>query len=97
MNNQPFRDLNSKWADQVRNGCQELRDSDEIRQTWDHIIATMALRIRRSLKLKEILQTTADEVQRLLKCDRVLLYEIDLHGNGGIVVEAVEDERWSLE
>ncbi|WP_315664020.1 MULTISPECIES: GAF domain-containing protein [Limnospira] len=49
------------------------------------------------MKLKEILQTTADEVQRLLKCDRVLLYEIDLHGNGGIVVEAVEDERWSLE
>ena len=30
MNNQPLRDLNSKWADQVKNGCQELRDSDVI-------------------------------------------------------------------
>ncbi|MEC4818090.1 MAG: ATP-binding protein [Scytonema sp. PMC 1069.18] len=38
-------------------------------------IATTALRIRQSLKLEQILNTAVAEVQQLLKCDRVVVYQ----------------------
>ncbi|WP_096595196.1 ATP-binding protein [Calothrix sp. NIES-2098] len=39
------------------------------------LIATTALRIRQSLDLEQILNTVVVEVQQLLKCDRVLVYQ----------------------
>ena len=38
------------------------------------LIAETALRIRQSLNLSEILNTAVQEVQLLLKCDRVIIY-----------------------
>ncbi|MBE9200737.1 MULTISPECIES: PAS domain S-box protein [unclassified Nodularia (in: cyanobacteria)] len=63
---------------------------------WDHLVAMIALQIRQSLDLATILQTTADEVHQLLKCDRVLLYQFDPDWSGQVVVEAVADPQWSL-
>lgn len=70
------------------------------RLVWDRLIAMVALRIRQEIDLETILQTTADEVQQLLQCDRVLLYRLDsskgVHESGRVVVEAINAPHWSL-
>jgi PAS domain S-box-containing protein len=57
----------------------------------DHLISKIALRIRQSLSLDETLNTTVQEVQELLDCDRVLLYRFLPDGTGSVVTEAVVD------
>ncbi|MFQ4138206.1 diguanylate cyclase [Nodosilinea sp. PGN35] len=59
-------------------------------------IADIALQIRQTLDLATICQTTVDAVQRLLGCDRALLYQFDADKSGEVVVEAVTDPRWSI-
>ena len=54
-----------------------------------HIFADITLKIRQSLQLKEILQTSVDEIQRLLKADRVLIYQVMPDGTGKTISEAV--------
>jgi PAS domain S-box-containing protein len=44
---------------------------------WERLIEAIALGTQQSLALSTILQTTADAVQQLLQCDRVLLYQFD--------------------
>ncbi|MGD1908742.1 MAG: ATP-binding protein [Leptolyngbyaceae cyanobacterium] len=53
------------------------------------LFAEITLKIRQSLQLKEILQTTVNEVQRLLKADRVLIYQVLADGTGKPISEAV--------
>ena len=65
--------------------------------SWADLVTRSALRIRQSLQLNEILQTTVDEVQGLLGCDRVLFYQIHDQEWGEVVVEAVSDPIWSLQ
>jgi PAS domain S-box-containing protein len=43
----------------------------------DRLLAQIALRIRRSLNLDQILHTTVAEVRQFLECDRVFLTHID--------------------
>ncbi|TVR11208.1 MAG: PAS domain S-box protein [Phormidium sp. GEM2.Bin31] len=74
-----------------------LTSDDSSHCTWGELIARSALRIRQSLQLHEILQTTVDEVQALLECDRVLFYQIYDQEWGEVVVEAVSDPIWSLQ
>jgi signal transduction histidine kinase/DNA-binding NarL/FixJ family response regulator len=54
------------------------------------LIATTALRIRQSLDLEQILNTAVVEVQQLLKCDRVLLYQFAPDNGGKIVASSIE-------
>jgi PAS domain S-box-containing protein len=51
--------------------------------------AEISQKIRQSLNLEEILQTTVEEVQRLLRVDRVLLFRLEADGTGTIVKERV--------
>jgi GAF domain-containing protein len=53
------------------------------------IMMEMAQRIRQSLKLSEILQTTVDEVRQFLQTDRVLVFQFSSDMIGTIVVESV--------
>lgn len=77
--------------------CDRLRETHPPRLSWDRPIAAVALLIRQSLQLEDILQATAGEVRELLGCDRVLLYELpDSEGDGPIAVETVADSKWSL-
>ena len=64
---------------------------DELRRQYQHtqLLAEITLKIRQSLQLKEILQTTVDEVQRLLNADRVLIYQVFANGTGKAISEAV--------
>ncbi|GAX37530.1 GAF domain-containing protein [Nodularia sp. NIES-3585] len=53
------------------------------------LFAEITLKIRESLQLDEILQTTVNEVQKLLQADRVLMFQVWADGSGTVVQEAV--------
>ncbi|MFK0731205.1 MAG: GAF domain-containing protein [Gloeotrichia echinulata GP01] len=53
------------------------------------LFADITLKIRDSLQLDEILQTTVTEVQKLLHADRVLIFRVWSDGSGTVVQEAV--------
>ncbi|MBE9112550.1 PAS domain S-box protein [Nodosilinea sp. LEGE 07298] len=63
---------------------------------WEHLVATIALRIRQSLDLEAILPVAVEAVQQLLHCDRVLIYQFDPDWSGQVVVEALSDPQWSV-
>ncbi|KYC37504.1 PAS domain S-box protein [Scytonema hofmannii PCC 7110] len=49
----------------------------------------MTLRIRRSLKLDDVLNTAVNEVQQALDADRVIIYKFNPDWSGTIIAEAV--------
>jgi GAF domain-containing protein len=53
------------------------------------LFAEVTLKIRQSLHIQEILQTTVTEVQRIFQTDRVLIFQFGPNGIGKIVTEAV--------
>ncbi|MEH1784017.1 GAF domain-containing protein [Nostoc sp.] len=53
------------------------------------LFTEITLKIRQSLQIKEILQITVTEVQKILHSDRVLIYQPLADGSGTTVVEAV--------
>ena len=53
------------------------------------LFTDITLKIRQSLQIEEILQTTVTEVQKILQTDRVLIYQIGPDGSGSVVTEAV--------
>jgi diguanylate cyclase (GGDEF)-like protein/PAS domain S-box-containing protein len=55
----------------------------------ERLVTEIAQRIRQSLDLEEILNTTVEEVQQFLACDRVLIYRFWRDGTGSAVTEAV--------
>ena len=65
-------------------------------QQINHLIANVALRIRQTLNLSEILQTTANGLRELLKCDRVVIYRFEPNWSGIVTVESVAEARWSI-
>lgn len=56
------------------------------------LFAEVTLKIRQSLHLDEILQTTVVEVQKILQADRVLIYRLWPNGTGSGVAEAVQPD-----
>ncbi|MDX2231230.1 MAG: response regulator [Leptolyngbyaceae cyanobacterium bins.349] len=58
------------------------------------LLASITLKIRQSLQLDEILQTTVAEVRQFLQTDRVIIYRFEPDWHGVIVVESV-DARYS--
>ena len=63
-------------------------------QRGDRLLAAIALRIRQSLNLEEILNTAVEEVRQLLACDRVIVYRFQPDWSGQIVVESV-GKNWT--
>ncbi len=57
------------------------------------VLMEMIQRIRQSLNLPDILQTTVEEVRQFLQCDRALMFKIDPDYSGTILVESV-DPNW---
>ncbi|WP_088890824.1 histidine kinase dimerization/phosphoacceptor domain -containing protein [Leptolyngbya ohadii] len=57
------------------------------------ILAAMALHIRESLNLNDILQRSVEEVRQFLQTDRVIIYQFHPDWTGTVVVESVE-EGW---
>ena len=53
------------------------------------LVMEISGRIRQSLNLQDILQTTVEEVRRFLQCDRALIFKIAPDYSGTILVESV--------
>ncbi|MFB2981101.1 GAF domain-containing protein [Microseira sp. BLCC-F43] len=72
-----------------------IRDREQIKITAerDRLLAQIALRIRRSLNLDQILNTTVAEVRQFLHADRVYIYQGTPTGIAKVVAESV-DFQW---
>ncbi len=57
----------------------------------ERIVAAVTQHIRQSLKLDEILQTTADEVRQLFEVDRVVIYRFEPDWSGLVAVESLAE------
>lgn len=68
----------------------EIEQMRQIRRS--QLFSDISLRIRRSLNLPTILQTTVTEIQAFLEADRVLLFRTWPNGSGRVVQEAVVPE-----
>ena len=55
----------------------------------EDLLNRIANRIRQSLELHEILNTTVQEVQSLLKTARVKIYRFAADGSGEVIAEAL--------
>ncbi|MCC5642697.1 response regulator [Nostoc sp. CHAB 5824] len=79
----------------VRNAIKQSCLQAQLSKTQERqrLIATTALRIRQSLNLEQILNTAVAEVQQLLKCDRVMVYQFAPDADGKIVASSVESYR----
>lgn len=78
-----FQDINERKRAQGELQRQNLRSQ---------LFSEIALKIRQSLQLEEILQTTVTEVQKILQADRVLIFRHWPHGFGKVITEAVVPE-----
>ncbi|WP_150109749.1 GAF domain-containing protein [Geitlerinema sp. PCC 7407] len=55
----------------------------------ERLMNAIAHRIRQSLDLSEILNTTVDEVRQFLGCDRTIVFRLTAQGDGEVIVESV--------
>ncbi len=60
------------------------------------LLRMITWQILQELDLEEIINTIVSEVQGYFQCDRVIIYSLDLHGNGKIIAEAIADNSLSL-
>jgi signal transduction histidine kinase/DNA-binding NarL/FixJ family response regulator len=79
----------------VRNAIKKSYLQAQLNRTRERqrLIATTALRIRQSLDLEQILQTAVGEIQQLLKCDRVEVYQFAPDVGGKTVAKSVNSFR----
>jgi PAS domain S-box-containing protein len=66
------------------------------RSQQEQLVAAIALKIRQSLNLPEVLQRTVGEVRQLIQADRVLIYRFDANRSGIVTTEATSDPQWSI-
>ncbi|PLZ76101.1 hypothetical protein CBP16_23135, partial [Fischerella thermalis WC217] len=57
------------------------------------LLHRITLRIRQSLELQEILETTTAEVRSLLGTDRVKIYRFHADGSGEVIAESIHGDR----
>ncbi len=90
---QPVRMTGTVMAIDERKQAQGLLEEQFEQQ---RLVMEVTERIRRSLNLQDILQTTVDEVRQFLECDRVTIFQFSPGWGGAIVVESVADEWMAI-
>lgn len=60
------------------------------------LFAEITLKIRQSLQLEAILQTTVNEVRQILQVDRVIFYQLNPDNSGSVITESVVSEWDSI-
>ncbi|MEH2172596.1 ATP-binding protein [Nostoc sp.] len=91
--------LSQENAEQLRMALDERKQAQEtLQQQFEQqrLVMEMTQRIRRSLNLQDILQTTVDEVRQFLECDRVTIFQFYPGWGGTIVIESVAPEWMAL-
>ncbi|MCF2150826.1 PAS domain-containing protein [Desmonostoc muscorum LEGE 12446] len=70
----------------------QLMQQLQQQQEQQRLVGAIALRIRQSFKLQDILATSVQEVRQLLKTDRVLVYKLTPEMKDRVVAESVLPE-----
>ncbi|PSN13383.1 histidine kinase [filamentous cyanobacterium CCT1] len=86
---QQLQDQNARLEREV----QERKQTEAALQQQNQrsqLLAGVSLKIRQSLQINDILQTSVTEVKALLQADRVLIYRLWSDGTGSGVAEAVQ-------
>ncbi|MGG6238367.1 response regulator [Nodosilinea sp. AN01ver1] len=86
---QQLQDQNARLEREVQERTQAeaaLRQQNQRSQ----LLAGVSLKIRQSLQISDILQTSVTEVKAILQADRVLIYRLWPDGTGSGVAEAVQ-------
>ncbi|WP_193200664.1 PAS domain S-box protein [Nostoc sp. MG11] len=73
--------------------CQQAELALQQQIERQRLVMAIAVRIRQSLNLSEVLNTTVSEVRQLLRADRVFMYRFEPDYSGTVVVECV-GEGW---
>ncbi|MGG6263496.1 MULTISPECIES: GAF domain-containing protein [unclassified Leptolyngbya] len=68
----------------------QAEEESQRQNARSQLLAAITLRIRRSLHIREILETTVAEVRQFLQADRVVIYRFDEEWNGVVEVESVQ-------
>ncbi|MCC5598995.1 GAF domain-containing protein [Nostoc favosum] len=78
-------------GEQVGQFIQRKQAEEEIQRQnlRSQLFTEITLKIRQSLQIKEILQITVEEVQKILQTDRVLIYQLLPDESAPTVIEAV--------
>lgn len=81
----------------INNITERKRAEEAIRLSSERerLLGEIALRIRQSLDLDQILNRTVDEVQKFLQADRVLISYLGSNMRGQVIAEAVVPEQQS--
>ncbi|MBF2026317.1 MAG: PAS domain-containing protein [Oscillatoriales cyanobacterium C42_A2020_001] len=75
----------------------EMERERELQRQKSQLLSEITLKIRESLNLEDVLQTTVNEVQKLLQADRVLVYHfIEPDWAGIVTTEAVSSPEYAI-
>ncbi len=74
----------------------KIKEDLKQQELREKIVMNIAHKIRQSLKLSDILNTTVTEVRHLINADRVFLFRFDEHWFGEVVVESVINPDFSI-
>jgi GAF domain-containing protein len=95
----------AEYLQQVQTQAAQLVQASAIKAQADQLekttqrqraVAKTVDKIRQSLNIETIFQTTTQEVQQLLKCDRVVIYRFKPDWSGEFVAESVAEGWTSL-
>lgn len=65
-------------------------------QAQKQLIATIGLKIRESIEIQEIVNTSVTEIRKFLRCDRVIVYQFNPDDSGTIIAESINNKFQSL-
>ena len=89
---QKIEQLSQKLAQENIEQRKQTRELLQQKFEQQRLVMEITQRIRQSLNLSDILQTTVDEVRDYLKTDRVIIFKFTPAWGGTIVVESVAQE-----
>ncbi|NMG08344.1 MHYT domain-containing protein [Brasilonema sp. UFV-L1] len=83
--------LLTSFVDQRLTASAKLLEQQEVEVMLSVLFTEITLRIRRSLKLEDVLNTTVKEVRQALTADRVVIYRFNSDWSGTIIAESVAE------
>ncbi|MFN6513639.1 MAG: MHYT domain-containing protein [Nostoc sp. CreGUA01] len=84
--------LLTSFIDRRLSAQTKLLAQQEVEAKLSQLFTEITLRIRRSLKLDDVINTTVHELRQALKTDRVIMYRFNSDWSGTIIAESVAQD-----